>query len=172
MGNRSRLAPTVPATRYGYCSLVAERVLGILFHAWGVCPIYDITWWLPRQHFTEISLQANCPAEKLIFQAKGWSPVLASSQVHHISAATLRAVEGQNLLIIHESEIEFYELLLWIPLTITDALRSYIKHLKECFFRCANTSKLVLKNPVAPRFSTHFSVFGYLMKHSSLCLIY
>ena len=67
------------------------------------------------EYFTEISLQANCPAENLICQANGWSPVLTSSQVQHISAATLRAVEGPNLLIIHESEtkeIEFYKLLL------------------------------------------------------------
>ena len=28
------------------------------------------------------------------------------------------------------------------------------------------------KNSAATRFSTHFSVFGYLMKHSLLCLIY
>lgn len=62
---------------------------------------------LPRFLCKQIVLQ--------ICQAKGWSLVLASSQVQHISAATLRAVEGPNLLIIHDSktkEIEFYELLL------------------------------------------------------------
>ena len=69
--------------------------------------------------------------------------------------------------------IKFGELLLGISLTVTNALRGYIKHLKECFIRYPNTSKLVKKNSAAPRFfSTHFSVFGYLMKHSSLRLIY
>ena len=73
--------------------------------------------------------------------------------------------------------IQFGELLLWISLTIIiiiNALRSYIKHLKECFIRYPNTSKLVKKNITCLHLfcSTHFSVFGYLMKHSSLCLIY
>ena len=43
------------------------------------------------------------------------------------------------------------------------SLRSYIKHLKECFIRDANTSKKKTKKK-------HFSEFGILMKHSSLCL--
>ena len=56
---------------------------------------------------------------------------------------------------------------------IINALRSSIKHSKECFIRYPNTSKLVKKNSAAASFfSTHFSVFEYLMKHSSSCLIY
>ena len=34
-----------------------------------------------------------------------------------------------------------------------NALRSHIKHSKECFIRYPNTSKLVKKNSAAPRFS-------------------
>ena len=52
------------------------------------------------------------------------------------------------------------------------ALRSYYKHSKECFIRYPNTSKLVKRTRLRLIFSTHLSVFGYLMKHSSLCLIY
>ena len=42
---------------------------------------------------------------------------------------------------------------------------------------CITKSLLILpswlrKTRLAPRFSTHFSMFGYLMKHSSLYLIY
>ena len=68
--------------------------------------------------------------------------------------------------------IKFGELLLGISLII-NALRSYVKHSKECFIRYPNTSKSVKKNSAASRFFNplKFSVFGYLMKHSSLCLI-
>ena len=69
--------------------------------------------------------------------------------------------------------IKFGELLLWVSLRTINALRSYVKHSKECFIRYPNTSKLVKKKfGCALFFSTHFSVFGYLMKHFSLCLIY
>ena len=64
--------------------------------------------------------------------------------------------------------IKFCKLLLWISLTIINAFRSYIKHLKECFIRYPNTLKLVKKTRLHLIFSTHFSVSGYLMKHSSL----
>ena len=53
-----------------------------------------------------------------------------------------------------------------------NALRSYIKYEDECFIRYPNTSKLVKKTRLRLVFSTHFLVFGYLMKHSSSCLIY
>ena len=68
--------------------------------------------------------------------------------------------------------IKFGEVLLWFSPRIMNALRSYIKHSKECFIRYPNTSKLVKKTRLRLVFSTHFSVFGYLMKHSSSCLIY
>ena len=68
--------------------------------------------------------------------------------------------------------IKFGELLLWFSPRIINALRSYIKHSKECFIRYPNTSKSVKKTRLRLVFSTHFLVFGYLMKHSSSCLIY
>ena len=57
-------------------------------------------------------------------------------------------------------------------LRIINALRSYIKHSKECFIRYPNTSNLVQNTWQLLVFSTHFLVLGYLMSHSSLCLIY
>ena len=51
--------------------------------------------------------------------------------------------------ICHPNYHKFGEVLLWISPRIINASRK-----------------------LAPRFSTHFSVFGYLMKHSSLCLMY
>ena len=48
--------------------------------------------------------------------------------------------------------IKFDELLLRISLRIINALRSYIKHSKECFIRYPSTSKLVKKNSAVPRF--------------------
>ena len=48
--------------------------------------------------------------------------------------------------------IKFCKLLLWISRRIINALRSYIKHSKECFIRYPNTWKLVQKNSVAPHF--------------------
>ena len=68
--------------------------------------------------------------------------------------------------------IKFCEILLWISPRIINASRSYMKHSRECFIRYQNTLKLVKKTRLAPRFSTHYSAFGYLMKRSSLCLIY
>ena len=66
----------------------------------------------------------------------------------------------------------YAELLLGISPGIISALRSYIKHKEECFIRFPNTEKLVKKNTqVGLVFSTYFSVFGNLMRHSSLCLI-
>ena len=48
-----------------------------------------------------------------------------------------------------------------------NALRTYIKHSKEYFNRYPKTSKLVKKKLGCTLFfSTHFLVFGYLMKHS------
>ena len=60
----------------------------------------------------------------------------------------------------------------WFSQRIINALRSYMKHSKECFIWYPNTSKLVKKTRLRLVFSTHLSVFGYLMKHSSSCLIY
>jgi len=68
--------------------------------------------------------------------------------------------------------VTFGELLLLISLRIVNALRSYIKHSKECFIRNPNTSKFKKKIQLRLPFSTHFSVIGYLMKDSSSCLIY
>ena len=68
--------------------------------------------------------------------------------------------------------IKFGKLLLWIAQRIIDALRSYIKHSKKCFIRYPNTSKLVKKTRPRLVFSTHLSVFGYLMRRFSLCLRY
>ena len=65
------------------------------------------------------------------------------------------------------------EILLWISLRIMNALRSYVKHLKKHFIRYPNALKLVKKNSASPQlFSTHCSVFGYLTKHSLMCLMY
>ena len=36
--------------------------------------------------------------------------------------------------------------LLWISPSIINAVRSYIKHLKECFIRYQNNSRMVIKN--------------------------
>ena len=49
--------------------------------------------------------------------------------------------------------IKFSEPLLWTSLRI-NALRRYIKHMKECFIRYRNISKLVKKNlaSATPRF--------------------
>jgi len=56
--------------------------------------------------------------------------------------------------------IKFSELFLWFSPRIISALRSYIKHSKECFIRYPNTSKLVKKNSAAPRlFNPLFSVW-------------
>ena len=68
--------------------------------------------------------------------------------------------------------IKFGEVLLCFSPKIINALRSYIKHSKESFIRYPNTSKLVKKTRLRLVFSIHFLVFGYLMKHSSSCLIY
>ena len=48
--------------------------------------------------------------------------------------------------------IKFGKVLLWFSPRIINALRSYIKHSKECFIRYPITSKLVKKNLAAPRF--------------------
>ena len=68
------------------------------------------------------------------------------------------------------------EVLLWFSPRIINALRSYIKHLKECFIRYPNTSKMVQKNSAAPRFfnpplsvwisdETLFLVFDILLQN-------
>ena len=49
--------------------------------------------------------------------------------------------------------ITFCELLLRISPRIINNLRSYIKHLKECFLLFPNTSKLVKKILATPHFS-------------------
>ena len=67
--------------------------------------------------------------------------------------------------------IKFGELLLLISLRTVTAVISYIKHSKKCFVRYPNTSKLGKKTRLRLVFSTHFSVFGHLIKRSSLCLI-
>ena len=46
------------------------------------------------------------------------------------------------------------------------------KHSEECFITYPNTSKCVKKTRLRLVFSTHFSVFGYVMEHSSSCYIY
>ena len=56
--------------------------------------------------------------------------------------------------------IKFCELLLRISPRITNSLRSYIKHSKECFLLFPNTSKLVKKTRLRLVFPTYFSVFG------------
>ena len=52
--------------------------------------------------------------------------------------------------------------------------RCNMKHSEECFITYPNTSKCVKKTRLRLVFSTHFSVFGYVMKvkHSSSCFIY
>ena len=74
----------------------------------------------------------------------------------------------------YQFKFKFSELLLWFSPWIVNALRSYIKHSKECFIRYPNTSirSWLKKTRLRLGFSTHFSLFGYLMKHSSSCLTY
>ena len=45
-------------------------------------------------------------------------------------------------------------------------------HSKVVFHQISNTSKLVKKTRLSPRFSTPFSVFGYPTKHSSCMICY
>ena len=61
---------------------------------------------------------------------------------------------------------------LWISQRIIAHLRSYIQNSTQCFIRYPDTSKLVLKISAAPRFSIHFSVSGYRMKHCVSFWIY
>ena len=70
--------------------------------------------------------------------------------------------------------IKFGELLLWISLRIINALRTYIKHSKECFICYPNTEKWVQKTRRTRVFFffNQLRSLGYLMKHSSLCLMY
>ena len=83
--------------------------------------------------------------------------------------------------------IKFGELLLWISLTIIiiNALRSYIKHLKECFIRYPNTLKLVKKTLLACTsfvqpisqcldiwWNTLPCVWYILMKQTTCCYFY
>ena len=68
--------------------------------------------------------------------------------------------------------IKIFELCLWISPRIIVHLRSYIQNSTQCFFWYPHTSKSVLKNSAALRFSTHFSVSGHRMKHCMLILIY
>ena len=62
--------------------------------------------------------------------------------------------------------IKFSELLFWISLRFINELRSYTKHSKACFLRYPNTW-----NPGSASLFQPTSVFGYFMKHSSLCLM-
>jgi hypothetical protein len=71
--------------------------------------------------------------------------------------------------------IKFGQLLLWFSPRIINELRSYIKHLKECFILHVypNSLKSVInKDSAAPHFFNPllFSVLGYWM--TDLCLIY
>ena len=68
--------------------------------------------------------------------------------------------------------IKFSKLLLWIPLRIIYALRSYMKHSKECFIRYQNISNLVKKKRGLHRIFFNFSVFGYLMNHFLVLICY
>ena len=47
------------------------------------------------------------------------------------------------------------------PLNILICLRCYIKHSGECFIRISKRLEVVKKLGLRPRFSTHFSGFGY-----------
>ena len=48
----------------------------------------------------------------------------------------------------------------------------YIKHSRQCMTTFPNTSKFVKNTPLLIVFSTLFSVFGNVVKHGLLCLIY
>ena len=48
----------------------------------------------------------------------------------------------------------------------------YTSHSKQCLTTFSNTSKLVKNTPPSVVFSTLFSVFGNVVKHSLSCLIY
>ena len=50
--------------------------------------------------------------------------------------------------------------------------RCNIKHSEECFITYPNTSKCVKKIRLRLVFSTHSSVFGYVVKHSSSCFMW
>ena len=47
-----------------------------------------------------------------------------------------------------------------------------MKRSEECRITYPSTSKCVKKTRLRLVFSTHFSVFGYVMKHSSSCFVY
>ena len=47
-----------------------------------------------------------------------------------------------------------------------------MKHSEECFITYPNISKCIKKTRLRLVFSTYFSVFGYVIKHSSSCFIY
>ena len=66
--------------------------------------------------------------------------------------------------------IKFSELLLRISPRIINSLRSYIKHSKECFLLFPNTSKLVIKNSAAPRFSN--LLLGVWKSEETLFLVF
>ena len=51
-------------------------------------------------------------------------------------------------------------------------LRRYIKHSRQCLTTFPNTSKFVKNTPLRVVFSTLFSAFGNVVKHSLSCLIY
>ena len=68
--------------------------------------------------------------------------------------------------------IQFGELSLGISPKTINSLRSYIKHLKECFIHFQTSRSWPTKTRLRLNFSIYFSVFGNWMKHSSSCLIY
>ena len=127
-----------------------------------------------------------------IFQCYHNSNLILSSRLRKFSFSCLprkHQPSFSNSFIIHEEKtrkllpwrrfgyviltiVKFSDLLLWFSIRIINALRSYIKHSKVCFIRYQNTSKLVKKTRPRLFLETHFSVFGYPMKHSSECLIY
>ena len=68
--------------------------------------------------------------------------------------------------------IKFSELLALIFSKNYQCFEKLHQTLKEYFIRYPNTLKLVKKIQLCLVFSTQFSMFGYLIKHSSLCLKY
>lgn len=68
-------------------------------------------------------------------------------------------------LVSEDSYFRMYIYMYVLGIQRANGVRSNVKHWKECFIQYSNTSKLVKEN-----LSTHFSVFGNWMEHSSLGL--
>ena len=121
-----------------------------------------------------ICQKLNTMLNTYFFEDMRWDCLIAlsnSSIIHDDKTKEITTVNSERFGYVILIIIKCSELLPWISLTVTNALRSYIKYSEECFTRYPNTSKLVKKHSAAPR-CFNPPLFGFLTKHSYLCLIY